>query len=454
MPKKATCEEKGETTYTAAFANKAFTAQTKTVANIDALGHDWGEAVFTWNGFEATATRTCKNDASHKQTVTAKVESKVTKEATATEDGERTYTAAATFADGKTYTDTKTEVIPATGETTEAWTWTRIAGSTRYATMAAITAEAYQGDAAGTLKKLIVASGENFPDALAGSALAGIYGCPIILTSKNKLTAQAKKEIQRLASADGCSVLILGGEGALTKEVENAIKAIGSNLTVERVAGANRAKTAIAVYNKGLSEANGFKNSDTVIITTGYNYADALSISPYAYASKTPVLLANDKGALTSDVKSLLSNAGFKKAVILGGNLAVSEETEAYLKEKGMTVLRLQGSTRYKTSAAIIKWSLGLNEKAAFQPSLKLTNEGMGVATGENFADALASVSLLGKTKSVLLLVNSDPKNATTKANVDALIKPYAKEMSKGYIFGGELAVKKEIEDLLNEAVK
>ena len=454
VTKKATCEEKGETTYTAAFANKAFTAQTKTIANIDALGHDWGEAVFTWNGFEATATRTCKNDASHKQTVTAKVESKVTKEATATEDGERTYTAAATFADGKTYTDTKTEVIPATGETIEAWTWTRIAGSTRYATMAAITAEAYQGDAAGTLKKLIVASGENFPDALAGSALAGIYGCPIILTNKNKLTAQAKKEIQRLASADGCSVLILGGEGALTKEVENAIKAIGNNLTVERVAGANRAKTAIAVYQKGLSEANGFKNSDTVIITTGYNYADALSISPYAYASKTPVLLANDKGALTSDVKSLLSNAGFKKAVILGGNLAVSEETEAYLKEKGMTVLRLQGSTRYKTSAAIIKWSLGFNEKAAFQPSLKLTNEGMGVATGENFADALASVSLLGKTKSVLLLVNTDPKNATTKANVDALIKPYAKEMSKGYIFGGELAVKKEIEDLLNEAVK
>ena len=44
----ATCEEKGKTTYTSAsFINSVFAVQTKTVTNIDALGHKWIEATYT-----------------------------------------------------------------------------------------------------------------------------------------------------------------------------------------------------------------------------------------------------------------------------------------------------------------------------------------------------------------------------------------------------------------------
>ena len=41
VTKEAKCEEKGETTYTATFSETGFANQTKTIANIDALGHDW-----------------------------------------------------------------------------------------------------------------------------------------------------------------------------------------------------------------------------------------------------------------------------------------------------------------------------------------------------------------------------------------------------------------------------
>ena len=69
--KNPTCEEKGKTVYTAIFDNKAFKTQTKTVDDIDALGHDWDEGKVTK---EATETEegvmsyTCKRDASHTKT--------------------------------------------------------------------------------------------------------------------------------------------------------------------------------------------------------------------------------------------------------------------------------------------------------------------------------------------------------------------------------------------------
>ena len=82
---------------------------------IEALGHDWGEATYTWNEdkTECTAERVCTRDASHKETETAKTTNSVTKEATCEEVGERTYTA--TFTNTAFAEQTTTEEIKATG---------------------------------------------------------------------------------------------------------------------------------------------------------------------------------------------------------------------------------------------------------------------------------------------------------------------------------------------------
>ncbi|MBQ6488340.1 MAG: Ig-like domain-containing protein, partial [Solobacterium sp.] len=114
VTKAATCEEKGETTYTAEFENQAFTLQTKAVENIEALGHDYELTGWTWTEYsEAEATFTCKNDTSHVETVSGTITSATT-EATCEEAGKTVYTATATFG-GKEYTDTKEESIEALG---------------------------------------------------------------------------------------------------------------------------------------------------------------------------------------------------------------------------------------------------------------------------------------------------------------------------------------------------
>ena len=84
---------------------------------IPATGHAYGEPVWKWtDGFEATATFTCANDATHVENVTAEVTSAVTTPAACETTGVRTYTAKVTF-EGKEYTDTKTEPVPAKGHT-------------------------------------------------------------------------------------------------------------------------------------------------------------------------------------------------------------------------------------------------------------------------------------------------------------------------------------------------
>ncbi|MBQ6660885.1 MAG: hypothetical protein IJM57_05590, partial [Lachnospiraceae bacterium] len=71
VTKVPTCEGKGETTYVAEFTNTAFTNQVKTIANIDALGHDWGEWAETKKPTSTEAgeeTHICKRDETHIET--------------------------------------------------------------------------------------------------------------------------------------------------------------------------------------------------------------------------------------------------------------------------------------------------------------------------------------------------------------------------------------------------
>lgn len=81
---------------------------------IPALGHSYGTPTYSWNGYSScTATRTCKNDSSHKETATATITSAVTTQPTCTTSGTRTYTA--TFSKSWAATQTKTEAISAMG---------------------------------------------------------------------------------------------------------------------------------------------------------------------------------------------------------------------------------------------------------------------------------------------------------------------------------------------------
>ena len=129
----ATCEETGvKAHWVCSVCGKLFSdAEGKNETTLEALtigvlGHDYGEAAWTWTGYEsAKATFTCSRDASHVEEVTAAVTSEITTPASCESTGVRTYTATVTF-QGKNYTDTRTEPLPSLGHAwgEPVWTWT------------------------------------------------------------------------------------------------------------------------------------------------------------------------------------------------------------------------------------------------------------------------------------------------------------------------------------------
>src|SRR5680860_516169 len=73
----------------------------------------------------------------------------------------------------------------------------RLAGSNRYATAAAVSAATF----AEGVDVAFIATGENFPDALAGGPLAGSRGAPVLLTGRDALPAETAAELDRLEPA-------------------------------------------------------------------------------------------------------------------------------------------------------------------------------------------------------------------------------------------------------------
>ena len=264
-------------------------------------------------------------------------------------------------------------------------------------------------------------------------------------------TAVALAQIERLAAED-CEVLVLGPATEINDKVVEAIKAKVANVRRVTDESGSAELLAKAFYQEAAGKWN---TSGTFILATSADYADTLAISPYAYASKTPIFYTNEAGLLSDEVKTFLTSGAFERVVISGGEGVVLPETEKALTDAGLKAVRLCGDDRYLTSAEIARWVLGKNTAAAFQPDVLMSVNKMGVATGDECADALVSVDLLGRTKGILLLASD--ANASLKEYfedaVEEFIVPAKETMVAGYIFGGEFWISKNIEDTLNATV-
>lgn len=265
----------------------------------------------------------------------------------------------------------------------------RAAGETRYATMASLLPKAPWK--AG--RTVVLASGSNYPDALAAASLAGAYDAPIILTEPNSLSVDAADMIEQLSPK---VIYVVGGEAAVSKAaVDTAAYYAADGCKVFRIAGDTRLETSLAIAKRVRQKSAA---SDTLIVATGFNYADALSISPFAFAYKSPIFLCGSNG-LSDDAVSFISEAGFKNAIIVGGTAVVPEHVKQQLMGAGISsgsITRLAGSTRYETSAKIMSYAVnaGMNVSNVY------------LATGKNFPDALAAGPVAGKLRAPLLLVD------------------------------------------------
>ena len=305
----------------------------------------------------------------------------------------------------------------------------RLAGDTRYDTMSAIVAAGFEE---GSCSNVIVASGSNFPDALAASALAGSLNAPVVLTDPQSLSSQAASIIKRLKSSSGMKATIVGGTAAVSDTVKAQIEALG--VTTARAAGSTRQGTARAIYAAG-----DFTGTKTCIIATANSFADALSVSPYAYATSTPIFLTGSDGTLDDETASLINRSGFRNAILVGGTAAVSDTVsrQLYL----LDCKRVSGSDRYATSAEIAKYAVNAGV---------LSYDSAAIATGRNFPDALAGAAFCGSKGSVLLLADD---GADTCISSGSAYKNARGKLYNAYVLGGTGAVSEAIESTIKTAL-
>ncbi|MBV7275426.1 cell wall-binding repeat-containing protein [Clostridium sp. PL3] len=252
----------------------------------------------------------------------------------------------------------------------------------------------------------ILVSGENFPDALCACPLSKKYDAPIILTGEKNLDSKAAEQLK---SYNVSKVFIIGK--SISEDVENSIKEMG--ISYERIGGMDRYETAMLV-------ANYVGIKDRIVVVSGENYADALSIAPIAATMDLPIILVS-KDYLPDSVKNGLLDKNVTNTYVIGSEGAVSENVKSQFKNSE----RVSGNDRYSTNTAVIN---------RFKDALDMSN--IYIASALNFPDSLSGSALAQKNKAPLVLV-SENMNEKQQNDVKDILS-YAKNI---YIFGGEGAV-------------
>ena len=299
---------------------------------------------------------------------------------------------------------------------------TELGGVDRYETVAKEALYAF-----GSCNTAVVASGLGYADSIAAAGLAGSLDCPILLTNYDyvpDVTADALK------SLGVKHVVLLGSEDVANASAKRQLQEIvGSSGTVERVAGADRYATQMAVYEYG--KKRGFWTGDTVIVSAATGFADALSISPVSYALKAPVFFCDESGYFPAEQERVLKNElKAKNFLITGSEVVVSQKAlnvaKGLASSRGGSAVRLGGDDRYQTSQEIAKYAV---------KNLGFSWDNVAFASGEGPYDSLGGGVVQGKERSVLLLADG-----TNSSSVN-VIKQSGGSVSTGLKFFGSTVV-------------
>lgn len=333
----------------------------------------------------------------------------------------------------------------------------RFAGSDRYET-ARLTAEATF--AAGT-QTAILATGEQFPDALAGNYLAGVTRAPILLTRTGSVPSSTKTALNNLKVKN---VIILGGTDAVSAAVEAELKstasssASGGNLEVTRLAGTDRYETArvVAVTPSTTGTVGApivatqtvgrYNGKRTAIVATGDRFPDALVAGPMSYALQFPILLTPNAPSATlhEQTRTALRELSIEHVFIFGGTEAVSAGTEAEIKSargsNTITTERLEGEDRTETARDAAEFMTDPNQ-------LRFSKTHVNLARGDNFPDALTGGPHGGEERTPILLTASSTTLSTSPdRGAERYLRDNACTITSGHIYGGTEAVSTTVE--------
>lgn len=161
----------------------------------------------------------------------------------------------------------------------------RFGGATRYETAGLIAQELSPP----VNKTAFVATGENYPDALASASSSAYKGMPILLVRGDigQIPQATQDSLKKLGITH---TIITGGADVVPSGIENWFKTNGYDPV--RLGGETRYDTCKLIADYGLSYFS--MSSNVIAVAVGENFPDALTVGPLAGKSRASLLLTRE----------------------------------------------------------------------------------------------------------------------------------------------------------------
>lgn len=297
----------------------------------------------------------------------------------------------------------------------------RLSGEDRFDTSVAISQDAW---ADGAADAVVLTRSDVFADALAGTPLAVSVGGPLLITDRDQLVPAVRDEIRRALGSDTSkTVHLLGGPVALSAEVESAVRALGYR--TQRLAGEDRIETAIRI-------ARELPTIDAFLVTTGYNFPDALAAGPAAVQVDGAVLLSVDGEPAPATVAFMDGRPDVPRYAI--GGPAANAHPEA---------TPVFGPDRIRSTVAVA-------EEFFDAPGVA------GLARADDFPDSLAGgahvamgLPELGRAGGPMLLTPT----TELAGPVESWLCDHADTLEHAFVYGGSVAVSDGVGDQAQDRV-
>jgi putative cell wall-binding protein len=341
----------------------------------------------------------------------------------------------------------------------------RVSGDDRYGTAtAAASSYLTRRGSLTSWNRVVVVSGDNFPDALAAASLAGSYTAPIILMPSDGslptvvrewgLTKRDQIQANSTAAATFKFVVVGGTSAVPDAGVQALLDVVNAGdltpATMTRISGANRAATAkaVATQTNAAGSYTILSAAKEIFVANEASFADAMAIAPYAFNAAAPVLLTG-KDSLNADALAVLKT--YKtltgtKVKVLGGPAAISDQViQDIVNNAGIplsSIARISGADRYATSVAIQNYvDASSVNNANFDASHVV------MVNGQNFADGLAAAPYVGHGTGGAARLMYLTEASGISASVSSKMTTHAKSdfPTNVYAVGGTAAVSADV---------
>lgn len=205
----------------------------------------------------------------------------------------------------------------------------RHSGANRYETSRAVIEKGYPD---GLLNPFVyIASGVNYPDALAAGSPAALFGVPVMLVDSRHDSVD-NETLAFLASMGIGAVEIAGGETAISPGIQSQFEGIyGTEGQVVRSSGATRYETAAALvegahgYAYDVTRANSDPSDDFPVFdaffASGRNFPDALGGGTIAGFYAEPFYPLDERCGVAPAVADSLTHLEPEFSIFLGAQL-------------------------------------------------------------------------------------------------------------------------------------